>query len=480
MVWPFLVWSALATECRSTAVYFLDSDYDGYGNARVRQVKCLQPWGYLGWSLDARDCDDHDPDWQLACPPGIPETLSWGDPHAHTNLSQDGCEAVADECLPEGGQPAELLYDNAAAGGLAWVAMTDHAENTTYEDLVTGVTLDVWDAQQAVVAAAEGGPVLPVLGYEYTADFGHRTVVFDELTVCPALRKAVDGEVGTKEELGLEHYELGPSDGYTTALEFEEGMVATAATAECAGPRWLAWPHHPAYRSPAMVKWNDAGNRVAYDTVVEIASEHGSSECADLSWDGCDFRSSSSLYSTLGSVQTALSLGYRLGFVGGSDNHEATGARLGDGPGAVGHFVDSDGDGLVDTARVQYADGAVTGVLHTGELTRTAIFDAIEARHTVASTWLFEGLEVYAFDAAGTTWLPGDDIPADAGTLYLRAELDDASVSSWYAELVDPTTGATEAGPAFTVGPGEVRYVRIRAWVDGVEQRVWASPFFGE
>ena len=56
----------------------------------------------------------------------------WGDLHAHSNLSMDGCEDVDQNCSERGSTPAEDFFDQARSHALDFAALTDHAEYVTY------------------------------------------------------------------------------------------------------------------------------------------------------------------------------------------------------------------------------------------------------------------------------------------------------------------------------------------------------------
>ena len=96
----------------------------------------------------------------------------------------------------------------------------------------------------------------------------------------------------------------------------------------------------------------------------------------------------------------------------------------------------------------------------------------------LGSSWPFDGLKLHAVNTSGMVYLPGDDVPIAGGPLTLEIDLTDPIVSSWYAEIVNPNTGAVSTATTLDLSDGVPRYVRIRAWVNGVEQRLWASPFF--
>ena len=427
----------------------------------------------------------------LGCHRGALDTAStptlvvaWGDLHAHSGLSQDGCEDPDALCLPDADLPGEAFFDNAATNGLAFAALTDHAEFVTYRRPADGVEIDTWERAQELVTAAEAGPVIPILGYEWTADgvdedqVGvHRTVLLEDPAACSAFRVPGYPQPDLKETFpALEDYVANPAPSVVDSRELEAALEAAGDTAGCAPTRAVSFLHHVAESPPASVDWTNPAFPLATDSVVEIASEHGSSECADLDSDGCDWHAQSEVYVASGSVQAALALGLRLGFVGGTDRHDADPGRLDDGPGPSSHLYDSDGDGVEDSAYLQYTTGTLTGVLAPQPLTRAAIFDALQARHTLVGSRAFAGLDIHAQDASGATWLPGDELPA--GTYTLVVTLDDPAVTDWTAERVDPANG-THPLEAFTLAAGDVAYVRVRATVNGVEHRAWASPFFG-
>ena len=123
----------------------------------------------------------------------------WGDLHAHSGWSFDGCEDPDAACAPLGETPAADFYAVAAEMDLDFAALTDHAEADLYlPEGEGGPELDVWEGQAAVVQAADGGPVLPLLGYEWTAfrdderrghgRGSHRTVLLGEADPCVARR----------------------------------------------------------------------------------------------------------------------------------------------------------------------------------------------------------------------------------------------------------------------------------------------------
>jgi hypothetical protein len=417
----------------------------------------------------------------------------WGDVHSHTNLSYDACEDPERECRPVGDRPGSELFSVAEEVGLDFVVLTDHAEFDQYSNLEHGYVMDIHDETLRMVAQADGGPVIPIVGYEWTGVYnfyddeqgrmvkggGHRTVIFDGLEPC------VDYWVGAarfgsfKNELGYELYR-----DRDTIAGAPDGLLAHLAQADetCEPVRHLSWFHHPGLDVPRTVDWDRDVHRELGDRVVEIYSEHGSSECFDMTAEGCDFSVPADLHAGSGSVQEALSMGYQLGFVGGTDSHDARPGSLDDGASYV-----AGGAGVADGEyHLHYATGGVTGALSAGEAPgRVAIVDAIEDRNTVAASWMFDELRIAALGQDGVAYLPGDDVPAAASPLRLRVEIEDEAVQSWMIEVVDPDNAIhlqveqSELDELLDLSEGDVRYLRVRAWTQEREHRLWASPFFG-
>lgn len=412
--------------------------------------------------------------------------VAWGDLHAHTNFSADACEDP-ESCVPDAPTPGEAFFERAALNGLRFAAMTDHAEFVTWTRTSDGLSLDIWSATQALLAAAEGGPVVPILGYEWTAGedpedatrHGHRTVLLEDPAACAAYRVGGGVYEDRKAWLGFEDYAPNDATWVNEAGALEERLAAAGGEPGCVPTRVVQFVHHPALDPPASLDWSEPYGTVAGDRLVEIYSEHGTSECADPAGDGCDFHLHAEHYAPEGSAQAALQLGWKLGFVAGTDSHDADPGSIANGTSHSAFFYDADGDGRADDPQSQWGPGGLTGVIvEDGALDRGAIFDALQARHTLASSWPFAGLTVRARGADGSTWLPGDDVPAAASPLTVEVTVDDPEVTGWLVELVDPWNGI-EAGPELVLGAGEIRYPRLRVDRGGTEERVWASPFFG-
>lgn len=426
----------------------------------------------------------------LAAPEG---RWVWGDLHAHSGYSFDGCEDPEADCGPLGETPAEGFFEAAVASDLDFAALTDHAEaDRLLPDGEGGAELDVWDGQRAAVAAAQGGAVLGVLGFEWTAfrdderrghpRGSHRTVLLSDPEACAALR--VPGYQFDGGSYARDRGEaLYVQDAEEVADRPSELWEALDDGVEACGGRWLSFAHHPAFDVPQPTDWNLNENAPDREMVVEIYSEHGSSECLDTTQDGCDWRIDTDKgYIAEGSVQAALAEGYRLGFVGGTDSHDARPGSLEDGAGPVAHW-----DG--GEVRRHFAAGGLTGVwLDDGvDLDVDALFDAIEARATLATSGPRPQLRVWVEGADGQIYLPGALLPRSAIPARTRFEVIDED-SDYVLEAVERVgpDGAVEdlsgdPEASWDPGPREHAYLRLRYLdADGVEERVWLSPWFVE
>ena len=253
----------------------------------------------------------------------------------------------------------------------------------------------------------------------------------------------------------------------------------------CGDTRWIAFFHHPAQGRPAPIDWSTELTVIPGDTVVEIASEHGSSECdTRVATEGCDWRFNEDDYQDNGSIQYMLQqktgtgeLLHPLGFVGGTDNHMDEPGRLTGDLGMVRNTQDRDPD---PAWHEQFTLGTITGILSWDEaIDRADVFDALEARHTVVGSLPFVGLQIYGTGTDGVVYLPGDDVPEAVQPLTLTVLLDDPSVTDWDAELVTPL-GAVEDPTYAYIPANDARYLRLRVWVGKDEHRVFASPWFGK
>lgn len=423
----------------------------------------------------------------LAAPEG---RWVWGDPHAHSAWSFDGCEDPESDCASREATPAADFFEQAAQAGLDFAALTDHAEaDRLFPDGEAGEALDVWDGQRAAVQGAAG--VLPILGYEWTAfrddekrghpRGSHRTVLLADPEACAAYRVPgfqFDGGTYVR-TYGDARYVQDTEEVADQVSELWDALDAAAET--CAPSRWISFAHHPALDLPQLTDWNLAENAPDREALVEIYSEHGSSECLDVVSEGCEWRVDQDKgYVPEGSVQAALAHGYRLGFVGGTDSHDARPGSLDDGPGPAAHWDDGE-------VRWQFAAGGITGVWldEAEDLNTDTLFDALEARATLASSGPRPALVAWAEGADGQDYLPGALLPRSAlpARLKLEVYLEDDGDSLDAIELVGAEgellfTG-DELDLAWDAGFGDHVYARLRFLdADDQEERVWLSPWF--
>ena len=441
--------------------------------------------------------------------------LKWGDPHAHSNLSHDGCEDAEAGCGNRGAYPGEDHFANAVDAGLDFAATTDHGE--WYEIRVDGeLAWLLWDETLAQVQDAliyEPDGFVPLLGYEWTSfvnpfdileegddaeDFadefnrGHKTVLFRDTDVCERYRVGAQTFTDTfpKGDSGLVYC---LAEGRHIATTVDELLIHfTVAEDECGAEDLLTFFHHPAYKFPNPVSWSLETNTPDPDVemLVEVASEHGSSECRDPEQDGCDFwinEEQLTEHIWWGSIQEALTLGHRLGFLGGTDSHDGRPGTL-DEASTIGAFWDADGDGEPDTPYQQFATGAITGVWIEGDFDRDSLWEGLTSRRTMATTGPRGRVAMVALDQDGAPYLPGAVVPASRFPLQLTAVVDPGD--GWdvaVIEVVEPEGGdviAEAEATSLEVGladPGtHALYVRARIWEGDTEHRIWLSPLFIE
>jgi len=413
--------------------------------------------------------------------------LAWGDLHAHTNLSMDGCEDPDADCADRGEAPADDFYGNARAAGLDFAAMTDHAEFVTYIPYPGHPGVDILSEVNLLAELADADGFVPLVGYEWTkpggpdaADpervGGHKTVVLEALAACEQYRiSSHPAEITTKRHSEGAYFGPNPVEAGTPGDLYAAFDVAREACGD-AGP--IAFFHHAANQNPQAADWTMAGNAPdpIYEPLVEIYSEHGASECVDPTG-GCAFGVSPETdYYPDGSAQAALMMGYRVGFAGGTDSHDSRPGSLDDGPSAGDFWA---GDDLI----FQYTAGGLTGAMVSGPLDRGALFDALRARHTLVTSGPRPAVRALAVGAAGGLYLPGAEIPGSAVPLQVIVEVDSEDARSvqlvgaggeLLAEVQDRVIEAD-----LDLAAGEAVYARVVLDDGEEEHRIWISPWFG-
>jgi len=250
----------------------------------------------------------------------------FGELHVHSQLHHD--RDISD------GSDLDYLYQwGRDVAGLDFVAATNHAEYLTDEE---------WQITQAKAAEYyEPGRFVTFSAYEWTCsatatdgrcDDGHRNIYY--LTDDQPLYRATDPASDTMAELA-------------------ELLAGRAA---------LAISHHPTDGTHPM-DWDTYHPEV--EPLVEIYQVR---RCAER--EGPAASNPEGLTPHPLSVQAALARGYRLGFVAGSDNHLAQPST----PYAY------------NPKRTQLWHRPGRTAILAPELTREALFEALRARHTYATT----------------------------------------------------------------------------------------------
>lgn len=231
------------------------------------------------------------------CPEAAPDgmALYYGEIHSHTELS-DG-----------GGTPEDSYRWARDVEGLDFAGLADHFEdgqsyNYTLEDK--------WRITREVTEQFDDpGRFVSLLGYEIGTLDRHRNVYFRD----GQGRMIVEGRDG-------------------------EGVTMDNVFEKLAGSDYILIPHAPKFHGIGWDRPHDAERQ----RLIEICSNWGISE------EGGPL-----------SVRAGLDYGYKFGFTGGTDNHQAEAGNP--------------------------ALGGITGV-YAESLTREAIFDALMARRTFATS----------------------------------------------------------------------------------------------
>ena len=250
----------------------------------------------------------------------------FGEFHWHTDFSGDGQRPIA-EALRSADE--YLNMDYAAPG--------DH--NTRGDD---------WrETVLALEAADRPDEFATFFGWENGTDRGHENYYFttpDHPLVCDGSAGIIKGR---PDALAQRLRAIHETDDFI-AIPHHTNAVAETRKLEDDSPFWHPYP------------WDQPQ---AYLRLVEIMQCRGNQEreVYDDAWRGWHQNNGAS-------VQQALALGYRIGFVGGTDNHCGWPGRA---------FAESEGEHHPEKSVI------LTGVW-TPRIERQSIYDSLKARHTFA------------------------------------------------------------------------------------------------
>jgi len=370
--------------------------------------------------------------------------LLWGDIHAH--IRERRAQALisgADRLM--GPATVEEAYTFARdVAGLHFASITDHALHLT--DLEWEQTI------QAADEFTQAGRFIAFPGYEwgcssgFAMNFGHRNVIYRGGDDLPLFRCC---EERTHSSHGL-HAAL------RDAVPVEDLLVIPHHTARGGGQTWQNWD----YYDPDL------------ERLCEVYSIWGSSEKMGEPYP-IKYLPSGGYFGTGEAaghhLQDGLALGYRFGFVAGSESHDGRPSR------SLIH-----GRELVEESEALWPPGVAA--VWADEFSRDGVFEALRARRCYGTTGarmivrFFLGDEPMGSDVA---W-PDPNEPRE-----LRAEvIGTAPIASCVIVKnnrdVHEVASDTEhleleyADPA-EAGPGDFYYLRVTQ-ADG--QMAWASPIF--
>ncbi len=381
-----------------------------------------------------------------------------GDPHAHTGISADGASSDLQRGCAGCGSLDGVL-DFAAARGLDWVAVSDHVNG--------GATMDAdgWRRLQEVLARPSRVTVVPAaeLAFVWTggAPVGHRNLM-------------LFGDEAQLRGLTLDEVRPFGEEIYVDRCEDLSAWMQRVTAQR--GPALLI-PHHPAIRLPSVTDWGCFAP--AWSPVVEVYSSHGNSLDEARGYDLSPFLEPSAL------VQTAMAPegpALRMGFLAGSDRHDT---RPGDTCSPLRFQTRQPYLGGVTLALVPEAEGC----------TRTALYEALLARRTVASTGPAVPVSVTWHQDANVLAMLGEPVAAhDDADLTLNVSVP-GSWSRFVAEVVAvtpdgevplvphgadwSTSWAAGAAPAWAYAALRLVGTQREGCADGgadTDEWLWASP----
>ena len=390
-----------------------------------------------------------------------------GDLHVHTGASGDGMSSDVGECTGVCGAMADVAHD-AAAAGLDFVAITDHANGWTISspDLFQGALHWALEAhvpgEFVVVPGAEVWFELPD-----GSPLGHKNLLL----------------FGTEEQTAdFDMFSAQVDSGAATVQDCDRVWAYAAELQQRFGPLLLI-PHHPAAVIPMVTDWSCQDDGFA--PAVEIYSEHGNSErpapAFDPQWSD-PAPAGTSVFEALHPDGP----GHRMGFVGGTDRHDT-------------HAGDVC---TIETAMFgpPYGGGLTMAVLDPDEVfDRGALYRAVVDRRTYATSGpaLPALLEVLVDGRVVADMGQVASVPSGAG-LTVRVSVPDADAAGVLRVLLTTPSGRLEASHdganRWTLGlDGMPAFVYAELHLDGgawnpdcsdggdsTEERVWLSPIWLE
>jgi len=411
--------------------------------------------------------------------------LVWGDPHAQSNLSWDGCEVDDEGCISRFGTPAADFFQQARLAGLDFAGLTDSSEAASYfPNGVLAREYPIWDEQTAAVNSSVREDFVPLLGFEWSPhdlvrsqseapwDSGARVVLFEASDVCLDYRVAAQ-RAQTSLEKGQGSYSPAEGPVSSTATGLYEAFERGAAI--CGYEPLVAFAAHPTHEP--HVDWESSENQgdSRWETLFEIYSERGRFECVDPEEQNCVAEGE---YIPAGSFQAALMAGRRLGVLAATDAHDGRPGSVSDGPSTRWLF------GETSSTASQEQGGGLTGVWVAEPLSAHGLVDGMQRRYTVASTGPMLSVRALGLGVDGVPYLPGSVVPAEAWPLSIKLVFDDGWAQDvavhWIAADGEIVGTHTDLADWMTLAdPGEEAvYGRVDLGEGG--DLLWVSPFFRE
>jgi hypothetical protein len=379
----------------------------------------------------------------------------WGDLHTHTNLSLDARAIGA-------GDTEDSIHFAIAESELDFLAITDHD--------ILGLTRPRWESQQRIIEDYNEHGIIVFPGFEYTdPNEGHLNVFFRNSEEATLIRSGLRRD---------------PNDLWSW-LERRDADAITV-------------PHHTALDQPPLPNydWNSFSN-ADYQRVVEIYSQHGSSEASGDGETVEPFGEAGSVFSAYNLWLENGNEALKLGVIGSTDDHQTR-------PGGTWESEDN----MEPVAPFNTAGGLVA-VLAEPNASRDTLFDAIHAKRTYATTGERIGLtfeaatpsqqemmggtllvqpgETITFNATAT----GDTAPINRIELIQNGEV----IASSGVASADGTIVLNETVDVDVQAAGPRSWFMVKAYQDEtlgftnydddgelhlMEERAWSSPIFVE